>query len=290
MLVPGEHFVVGRTSFTLANRPGTSDSSAIAEVTEHAFDHVALRRRHFRDAASRIEMLSRLPDLIASSTSDEELLVRVTSVLLQATPSASVVAVVVAGESGDGDRSPAPGSGDIESSGIPNQDESDRPQLPPVEILHYDSRLAGNQCPPVSARLVRTANKKRESVLHVWSGTPREMPAYTVSEEVDWAFCVPLRSEACPGWVLYISGQLARHTGFDIDQSIQAAPSDLEDDVKFAELVGTTLASLRQSSRLQRRQAAMQHFFAPIVMEALAAKDTDEVLEPREADLSVSVL
>ena len=260
VLVPGEHFVIGRTSFTLANRPGTSDSSAIAEVTEHAFDHVALRRRHFRDASSRIEMLSRLPDLIASSTSDEELLVRVTSVLLQATPSASAVAVVASQR-------------DMESKA--------------VEILHYDSRISGNACPPVSSRLVRTANEKGESVLHLWADVPREAPAFTISDDVDWAFCVPLRSDACPGWALYISGQLACQTGFDLDQSIQAAPNDLEDDVKFAELVGTTLANLRQSSRLQRRQAAMQHFFAPIVMEALAEKNTDEVLEPREADLSV---
>ena len=35
---------------------------------------------------SRIEMLSHLPDLILGSESDEELLVRVASVLLRATP------------------------------------------------------------------------------------------------------------------------------------------------------------------------------------------------------------
>lgn len=70
-------------------------------------------------------------------------------------------------------------------------------------------------------------------------------------------------------------------------QSMQAAPDDLTDDVKFAELVGTTIANLRQSRRLERRQANMRHFFAPVVMSALAGRDTDEVLEPREADLSV---
>lgn len=268
VLVPGEHFVVGRTSFTLANRPGTSNSSAIAEVTEHAFDHVALRRRHFRDASSRIEMLARLPDLIASSTSDEELLVRVTSVLLQATPSASAVAVVAL------------------ESGNHHADASSDPKSA-IEILHYDSRIAGNQCPQVSSRLVHSANTKHESVLHLWSDTSRDTAAFTINEDVDWAFCVPLRSEACPGWALYVSGQSACQTGFSIDQSMQAAPENLEDDVKFAELVGTTLANLRQSSRLQRRQAAMQHFFAPIVMEALASKETDEVLAPREAELSV---
>ncbi|MEM8666981.1 MAG: adenylate/guanylate cyclase domain-containing protein [Planctomycetota bacterium] len=259
-LVPGDHFVIGSTTFTLANRPGASDSSGVANVTEHAFDHAVLRRRHFRDAASRIEVLSRLPDLIASSGSDEELLVRVTSVLLQATTSASAVAIVkVATE--------------IRESGE-------------VEILHYDSRIPGREGPPVSAGLARSAISKRESVLHLWSGM-RHDTTYTASEDVDWAFCVPLRSEACPGWALYVTGQLITDVGVDLGQSIAAAPDDLQDDVKFAELVGTTLANLRQSRRLERRQSAIRHFFAPVVMEALAGKDTDEVLAPREADLSV---
>ncbi len=73
-LVPGEHFVIGKTTFTLANRPGVSDLQTAGEVTEHLYDHAALRRRDFRDAASRIEVLGRLPDLITRSGSDEELL------------------------------------------------------------------------------------------------------------------------------------------------------------------------------------------------------------------------
>jgi adenylate cyclase len=61
----------------------------------------------------------------------------------------------------------------------------------------------------------------------------------------------------------------------------------LQDDVKFAELVGTTIANLRQSRRLQRRQSELRYFFAPVVMEAMAGRDADEVLRPREANLSV---
>lgn len=259
-LVPGDHFVIGSTTFTLANRPGASDSSGVADVTEHAYDHAALRRGHFRDAASRIETLSRLPDLITSSGSDEELLVRVTSVLLQATTSASAVAIVAV---------------DLQ--------QGDQAK---VDILHYDSRVPGKDGPPVSARLVRSAIAKRESVLHLWSGGRFEA-AYTASEDVDWAFCVPLRSEACPGWALYVTGQLASEPGVDLGKSLAAAPDDLQDDVKFAELVGTTIANVRQSRRLERRQAEMRHFFAPVVMEALAGRDTDKVLAPREADLSV---
>ncbi len=263
-LVAGDHFVIGQTTFTLANRPGASDSPDHGDVTEHAYDHSVLRRRHFRDGAARIEMLSRLPDLITSSSSDEELLVRVAGVLLQATPSASAVAIVALGHA----------------------DAKTEPHAS-IRILHYDSRLPASKGPPVSGKLVRSATGKRESILHLWSGHREADSAYTASEDVDWAFCVPLRSEACPDWALYVTGQLASAPGIDFGKSLQDAPDELQDDVKFAELVGTMIANLRQSRRLERRQSAMRHFFAPVVMQALANRDTEEVLEPRVAELSV---
>ncbi len=280
-LVPGDHFVIGRTTFTLANRPGASDASG-ADVTAHTYDPVALRKRHFRDAASRIEMLSRLPDLIAGSGSDEELLVRVTGVLLQATPAAAAVAVVAVDESAT---TPPWRTGEF-SDAVEVEPEGGASQVP-VRVLHYDNRLAETEGPPVSAKLVRSAVARRESILHLWSGGRREGGDYTMSEDVDWAFCAPLRSEACPGWALYVTGQLPSAPEGDVGQSMQAAPEDLEDDVKFAELVGLTVGNLRQSRRLERRQAAMRRFFAPVVMEALAGRDTEEVLAPREATLSV---
>jgi len=264
-LVPGEHFVIGATTFTLANRPGASDATSDIDLTEHAFDHAMLRRRNFRDAAARIEMLSRLPDLITSSSGDEELLVRVTSVLLQATPAASAVAVASVDSAVDE-------AGHVDAS---------------VKILHYDSRVPDKDGPTVSARLVRKAIERRESVLHLWSAISSEVSAFTASEEADWAFCVPLRSEACAGWALYVTGQLLPDESGGLERSLQAAPENLGDDVKFAELVGTMISNLRQSRRLERRQAAMRRFFAPVVMEALAGRDTNEVLAPREANLSV---
>ena len=158
--------------------------------------------------------------------------------------------------------------------------------------------------PSVSARLARDAIRKRESILHLWTEEPPSLKtsakggasshgvsshgaSFTASEEVDWAFCVPLRSDACPGWALYVAGALSPEVPMDREQSLQAAPENLQDDVKFTELVGTTIANLRQSHRLQRRQSEMRHFFAPVVLDALARQDTDEVLAPRETDLSI---
>ncbi len=262
-LVPGEHFVIGSTTFTLANRPGASDCNSDIALTEHEFDHAILRRRNFRDAASRIEMLTCLPDLITSSSSDEELLVRVVRVLLQATPSASAVAIA-----------------SVDTNAAGNIDDD-------FAILHYDSRVPDEEGPTLSTRLVRKAIERRESILHLWSAAANENQAFTSSDEADWAFCVPLRSEACSGWAIYVTGGLLPDESGRLESSLQAAPSTLEDDIKFAELVGTMIANLQQSRRLERRQAAMRRFFAPVVMEALAGRDTNEVLAPREANLSV---
>ena len=197
----------------------------------------------------------------------QELLVRVSSVLLNATPAASAVAVVSVGK---------PGKSDVSQSGSAN-----------IDVLHYDSRVVTNNAAPVSATLVRNAVEKRESVMNVWTSGRAAPGGFTASEDVDWAFCVPLRTQACPGWAIYVTGQLAAEPGQNLGQSIQMAPMQMEDDVKFAELVGTTIANLRQSRRLQRRQTAMRLFFAPVVMEALAQSEDESALEPREAELSV---
>ncbi len=292
-LQPGEHFVIGHTSFTLSVRPEVSDARRAADVTEHLFNVTELRGRHFRDAASRIEALGRLPDIIGGSTSDDELLVRVVSLLMQSIPSASAVAVIDAG------------------------DQSESPRM-----LHYDHRIADSQGPQPSSQLARQAVATRQSVLHLWGSDGSDAAAdrvisdltddstqrvsqgdtndggnaraarrgggeFTASEGVDWAFCVPLPTESCAGWVIYVTGQWLAKLDRGHDHSPQAASDDLQDDVKFTELVGTTLGNLRQSRLLQQQQLSMQRFFAPVVMEALAGRDPEEVLRPRETDVSV---
>ncbi|TWU23877.1 Adenylate cyclase 2 [Novipirellula galeiformis] len=284
-LTVGEHFVIGETTFTVVNRPGASEFTSNQNVTQRAYDHTALRRRHFRDASSRIEVLSRLPDLITSSETDEELLVRMTNVLLQSTPSATAVAIVALDE-------PATLHDNRPASASPNSDaEQDISHRSSVEILHYDSRTLENDSAQVSARLARSAIENRESMLQIWSLQDASQSGFTTNEGVDWAFCVPLRSEACRGWAIYVAGQ--SEVGFTTDARFDsydpaAITSDaLQDDLKFAELVGSMAANLRQSRRLERRQASMRQFFAPLVMDALANRDSAEVLRPREANLSV---
>jgi len=88
--------------------------------------------------------------------------------------------------------------------------------------------------------------------------------------------------KACAGWALYITGNFSSAFG-------PAAPEAelLRDDVKFAELMATTLGGLRESQHLAARQASLSQFFSPSVLDAIGDQDPDAVLAPREADVTV---
>ena len=252
----GEHFVIGSTTFTLARRPRQPTPEVPADLTQHAYDSQHLRRNPFRDAGQRIDVLGRLPDLITSSSSDEELWVRVASVLMQGISSASAVAVVQ----------------------MPRDIDSE------IEVAHYDSRHPSGSDRAPSSGLVRKAMATGESVLHLWSN--EQTTEYTQGEGVDWAFCVPV-GDVGDRLGLYVAGAMASLSGRTWSAQSDSAADGLQDDLKFTELVATTIGNLRSMRSLQRRQAGLQHFFAPVVMHALADKGTEDTLAPREADLSV---
>ncbi|TWU01412.1 adenylate/guanylate cyclase domain-containing protein [Neorhodopirellula pilleata] len=324
VVVPGEHFVIGETTFTLARRPGftagvspaqtgadqavsvrrgnapegdtskaaegftpggdadTGDASGLpmnppavpmGDVTEMAFAASALRQRSFRDTQTRIDLLARLPDLVAGSVGDEELFARVTDALLRATPSASAVAIVKA-------------SLPDESHGT-SQDVGSNSQS--MRILHYDVRDNQTESQDVSSKLVAATLRRRESVLHLWEANDHAIAnQYTAMANVDWAFCVPLRSDACRGWVLYVTGSRSSiaASGQRTDDT-KSIIDRLSDDVKFAEVVGSLISGIRQTNHFQQRHAAMRRFFAPVVLDAIAGKDSESWLQPRECNLSV---
>lgn len=259
VLQVGEHFVIGNTTFTVTEGSSIEDANrAMPEVTEHTFLPEELRRARFRDATSRIDVLCRLPELIIGSASESELLVRVANVILQATLSAADVFVLRVKDS-------------------------------KIETLQSVYRIPGATERKPSSRLVREAASSGRYVVHLWQGQPKneEQSHFTMLDNVDWAFAVPVLSDACPGWVIYVTGR--RMPGNDglLETESNSLPEELVDDVKFTEVVATTLGNLQQVKALQKRQAGLSRFFAPVVMDALAGRDTFEVLKPREEDLSV---
>jgi adenylate cyclase len=91
-LKPGEAFVIGATLFSLADSSDHTqplDAQAIASRTIDAreLDHVP-----FRDAPGRLDVLTRLPEIITSAANEKELFVHLINLLLAGIPRASAAA------------------------------------------------------------------------------------------------------------------------------------------------------------------------------------------------------
>jgi adenylate cyclase len=257
-VAPGEHFVIGETTFTLAEDQIKFGRELPAPLEEQTYSPQFLARVRYRNADQRLEVLSRLPEVISGAHDDAELFVRLVNLVLAGIPRANVAAITA-----------------VEADAAHGPED--------VRVLHWDRRhhVSGDFQP--SRRLIFEALQRRQSVLHVWN-TGAAGGSFTMVEEADWAFCTPILGEGCQGWSLYLAGR------FHAAGAVSATPSDptdLREDVKFSELVAATLAALRQTEHLRQRQAAFSGFFAPAVMQAMQNADPAQVLKPREADVCV---
>ena len=261
-IAPGEHFVIGQTTFTLADQRANITTDAPEPLRQQSFSAQYLKQIQFRNPDHRLEVLSRLPEVISGAAGDSELFVRLVSMLLAGVPRADAAAVVA-----------------IEG----NDDEATEPR--PPRVLHWDQRLAVASDFRPSEGLIREALRQRQSVLHVWRGGDLPHPQnFTESENFDWAFCTPVLGRWSAGWGLYVAGRFA----VDMPAGSRSSdPTDLREDVKFTELVAAMLSSLRQMRLLEHRHATLSQFFSPVVLETLAVEEPDEVLAPRETTVSV---
>jgi adenylate cyclase len=257
-IAPGEHFVIGETTFTLADERVNVSLDIPKPAQEQTFSSRYLQEIQFRHADAHIDMLSRLPEVISSAASDSELCVRLVNLVLSGLTRASAAALVMV----------KPGA----------QDRST------IEVLQWDRRqVTGDDFQP-SERLILEAVRRRESVLHVWNATDAAANiAFTVRQGVDWAYCTPIGGKACQGWGIYVAGR------FNSDPASigTSDPTDLRDDLKFTELAAATTSSLRDVRLLERQRAGLSQFFSPVVLEALEGRDPDVVLAPREAEVAV---
>lgn len=259
---PGDHFVIGETTFTLANERVAVGVNEAAPLTERTFSLEELRSRPYRRPDQRMEVLSRLPEVITSSASDNELFVRLVNLLLGGITRAAAAAIVQMHEVGHGE------------SGLEQSE---------LKVLHWDRRILSGADFNPSERLIRQAVTTQQSVAYVWSGAERGPGDFTLSEGLDWAFCTPITGSACKGWALYVTGSFAGDAALDVGADVES----LGEEIKFTELTAATLGSLREARLLARRQAGLSQFFSPVVLDALADQDADEVLQPREADVTV---
>jgi adenylate cyclase len=301
-LAPGEHFVIGQTTFTLADQQVNVTTDAPAPMQQQSFSSQYLKQVQFRNPDYRIEVLSRLPDVISGAAGDQELFVRLVSMLLAGVPRADAAAVVSVDEIAESDAGrgardkerdvmsspPAPlqkGEGrEVVLPSLVPHPSSPTPHPSPL-VLHWDQRLAiaGDFRP--SQKLIVESLLQQQSVLHVWRGAETSATeSFTASDTFDWAFCTPVLGRACAGWGLYVAGRFnVERTGL----TPSSDPTDLREDVKFTELVAAMLNSLREMRLLEHRHATLSQFFSPLVLDTLAAEDPEVVLAPRETEVSV---
>lgn len=258
-LAPGEHFVIGETTFTLLDERLTFAAKLPQPAEEKTFTPEALRSVRFRNANHRLEVLGRLPEVISGSSNNDDLCVRLVNLLLAGISRASAVALVAT----DPD---------------PREDS-------PVAALHWDRRFSTIGEFQPSRTLIINAVQAKHSKLHVWGGVEDSQSlSATMVENFDWAFCTPVPNKACGGWALYVAGALHAESSAT-PHTVDA--SDLKEDIKFTEIVAATLGSLQQLRSLQQRNAALAQFFPPAVLDALERQDPQTVLAPKETKVSV---
>ncbi|MCA9184537.1 MAG: adenylate/guanylate cyclase domain-containing protein [Pirellulaceae bacterium] len=255
---PGEHFVIGNTTFTLSDEQVDVASDDPTPMTQQHYSRQYLQQVRYRNADQRIEALSRLPEVIHGAANDTELFVRLVNVLMTGIRRSDAVAIV--------------------------HWEEDEPGREKIDVLHWDRRLASGVEFRPSQRLIREAIQRRESVVHLWQGAGDQPSRFTQREDVDWAFCTPVPGDNSAGWAIYVTGHFS---GKESGTPDATDPHDLRDDLKFTELAAATLNGLREARFLQRSQASLGQFFSPLVLAALEGEDPDVVLAPREAVVSV---
>jgi len=260
---PGEYFVIGETTFTVAEEAVTQVADANSPMAEQTFSAQELRQLRFHDAPRRLDVLSRLPDVISGAADDVELVVRLVNMLLAGIPGAEVTALVAVEPSG--------GGGDAQ-----------------VNVLQWDRRLATGSGFQPSRRLVLEAvQRQQKTVLHLWGRAgDTNSQAYTLTaDNLDWAFCTPVRGEACRGWGIYVAGRFSSEHGTVATE--QWETTELRDDLKFTELVAAVLSALRQVQMLQRRQASLSRFFSPAVLRTLNENPSEGSLKPQETEVTI---
>lgn len=260
-LSPGDHFVIGHTRFTLADEQANASLDVPRPAEEQTFTAQYLQGVRFRNAEQRLEVLSRMPDVISGAGSDAELFARLANLLLAGIRRATAVAV---------------------ASVDPKNSDS------PVSLLHWDQRLAAAGQFRPSQRLIQETVQRQSTVLHVWGAPPQSTSSggenITVDEAYDWAFSTPISNRDQATWCIYVAGRFQS----DLHGSATPTdPADLREELKFTELVAAFVSSLREVRALEKQQAGLTQFFAPQVLEVLAHRDPEVVFRPQETEVTV---
>ena len=247
---------------TISQLGGRSGSEEPSVERLFALDEV--RHLQFGAVDHQLELLSALPQRIESSRSEEDLAVQIAELLLEALPRAEAAAVV-----------------SVDPESLADDDPSGRRQLTP-RMMRVDSRGTSEGTFRPSRRLIARTLLEQKSVLHIWGdGGGGSDEGFTQTMGLDWAFAVPLISEASRGWCLYVSGRGGPRGAFNI------SPDDFQSELRFTVLVSQFLGSVRQVRALQDQKTQLSSFFSPKVIDSLMDSGGVPSLEADARDVTV---
>ncbi|MEM9940686.1 MAG: adenylate/guanylate cyclase domain-containing protein [Planctomycetota bacterium] len=269
-LSPGQHFVIGSTTFTLADDNAFASMVAPNPISQRSFSSDFLRQAAYSDSERRISVLNRLPEMIASGGNRDQLLVNFINLLMAGIPTATTIGIV---------RGP-----DLAADRQDQTDEKQASESSSIQIIKWDRRGTATGDFRPSENLIRESLSSGESVLHIWNQQNRSSSSFTFDFEHDWAFVCPVTSLASPEWGIYVAGT---HKSGSTQHSEASQLSGLQDDLKFCELIGSTLKNLLLVKEFERQNSSFRSFLSPIVMESIFGKDPESVLAPTACQITV---
>ena len=139
---------------------------------------------HFENASACLEAICQMPALIAKAQTDADFAAQVVDLLLESLPGSLAAAVVQFHDNDD--------------------DETDSEPT----LIRWNSRSDAVQRFRPSRRLMRRAFDEQRSVVHLWTDDDADaQPQFTMSSDLDWAFCTPIPTAGRDRWCLYVSGR-----------------------------------------------------------------------------------
>jgi adenylate cyclase len=256
----GQFFVIGQTTFTLSDEKIDVTITRDVPQKQQQFSAVSLKQAKFRDVDLRLDVLTQLPDLIDYAVDHHELFQRLANVLLAGAVRAEAVGIV-AWEADDGKKEP-------------------------LRVLKWDRRRVTGQPFLPSQKLISEALETGETILYEWDATVTH-PSITLTEGSTWAVACPVAGADTEGWCLYLTGTDEPSDSGPGGDASGAISVLLQDDIKFTEMVASMLSKLMKLRALQRDRTTLMQFFSPLVLDAVAGHDPEDVLQPRQTDVSV---
>ncbi len=273
----GDWFQIGATRFDVTCPAPEDDFGNESEgmtdegCEQYSYGTDDLKKVEFKDAGRQMEMLAGLPMLISESQTDVGLAETLAGLLLNAIPQATAVAAAYYNASAVRTLQEASGSEESRISIL-------RLMKPDVMRVRTRDRFEGRFVP--SRRLLAKSLVSGDCGMHIWTGGDQEGSGkFTISGDLDWAFCVPVPGANSQGWCLYVSGKGGE------GGSILVTEDDLTGDLRFTQLVSQFLGSVRQVRQLKEQTTQLSSFFSPSVVANLTGGK--DVLTPSEREITV---